>query len=391
MKLANSSKLYSFAVRSLLLAAVTAVSTTAQLQAAPAPGGYRVSNQISDTGDAPRQNANLINPIGLQIAGPRTWVAENGAGAVASFGELNQQIQIPSVFGETNLAKPTAVLSNPTLGSTDRGFFFTNNVFTTNSSNPTNIIVRQRIFRGPANLIVVTEEGTVVAYNPTVSRSAMVVVNNSGSGAVYKGATLAKNTDGDWRLYVANFHSSQIEVYDTAFQLVKVIDNPSFVPAGFAPFNVKEILGKVFVAYARQGNDAIIDEPGAGNGYITIVNQDGLTVRDFANNGTLNSPWGMAYAPRHFGKYSHALLVGNNGDGKINAFDIITGENLGPLTDNNGDAITIDGLWALEFNTEPRTGSFDYEAARLSFSAGPAGRTHGLIGTIRSNAPMSNR
>ncbi len=376
--------------KSVFLTLMTVIAFAPMMVKAAPPGGYQVSNLVSDSGDAPRQNGNLINPIGLTALG-RMFVAENGAGQLANIGNGQIEITVPSPAGGTNISKPTAVLSNPSVGSNARVFFITNVVSHTNSANPTNIIITQRVFRGPATLITATEDGTIAAWNPSVLPQAVTTVNNSGSGAVYKGATVAKDTNGNWLLYVANFHSSQIEVYDSNFHFVKAIDNPSFVPAGFAPFNVKEILGKIFVAYAKQGNDAIVDEPGAGNGYIAILNQDGVFVRNFAQQGALNSPWGMAYAPRHFGKFSHALLVGNNGDGHINAFDIITGENLGQLNDRDGNPITIDGLWALEFNTEPRAGSLDYESSKLFFTSGPAAKTHGLVGSIRSNAPFSNQ
>ena len=388
MKLVNHRSVLSSL--SLMIAVGFSPLSSNPAHAAPPVSGYQVSNVVSDTGDAPRQNGNLINPIGLNAVG-RMFVAENGTGLVESLSGGATTIVVPSVFGGTNVSKPTGLITNPSLGSNARVFFFTNIVYTTNTSNPTNIVVTQRIFRAPATVITVTEEGTIAAWSPNVSRDAIIVVNHSGNGAVYKGAAIAKNSEGDWWLYVANFHSSQLEVYDGNFQFVKVIDNPSFVPAGFAPFNVKEILGKIFVAYAKQGNDAIVDEPGAGNGYVVVLNQDGAVQRNFAQQGALNSPWGLAYAPRHFGKFSHAILVGNNGDGRINAYDIVSGENLGQLADRDGNVITIDGLWALEFSTDPHEGSFDYEASKLFFTAGTGGHTHGLVGSIRSNAPFANR
>jgi uncharacterized protein (TIGR03118 family) len=388
MKLANRRNLFS----SLALSAVMGLSTLVgqSVQAADPVSGYTVSKLISNSGDAPRQSQNLVNPIGLDARG-RLFVAQNGTSRIASYGEGEAQIIIPSVLGAANNSRPTAMIENPTIGSSSVRFYITNRVFTTNSSNPTNIIVTQRIFRAPATMITVTEEGTIAAWNPEVARKALIVVNNSGSGAVYKGAALARNTNGNFLLYVANFHSSQIEVYNGNFQFLRAIDNPSFVPPGYAPFNVKRILGNLFVTYVQQGNDSVIDQPGLGNAYIAVFNENGVPVRNFAQQGNLNSPWGMAYAPRHFGKFSHVLLVGNNGDGHINAFDIITGEDLGQLADNGGNVITIDGLWALEFNRELERGNFDYEATRLLFTAGPNAKANGLIGSIKSNAPLSNR
>src|SRR5205807_1594300 len=145
---------------------------------------------VSDSGGAPRQDVNLIDPIGLDAIG-RMFVAENGTSQFTSLSD-GLQVIVPSPSGGTS--KPTGLVEIPAAGSTNHAFFFTNVVFTTNSSNPTNVVVNQRTFRGPAKVIIVTEDGTIAAWNPNVSHDAVILVDNSSSGAVYKGVTIAKNS-----------------------------------------------------------------------------------------------------------------------------------------------------------------------------------------------------
>src|SRR5262249_53528357 len=176
---------------------------------------------------------------------------------------------------------------------------------------------------------------------------------------------------------------------DDAFQFLFSFTDTN-LPAGFAPFNVRTIRGKLFVTFAKQLlPDADDDEAGPGNGYIDIFDTDGTLLRPFAAQGALNSPWGLTTAPRNFGKFSNALLVGNFGDGRINAYDLLTGKWLGYLTDGGGAPLVIDGLWGLAFETEE---IFEREclftAQRLYFTAGVAHEDHGLFGYIHPINPL---
>jgi uncharacterized protein (TIGR03118 family) len=148
---------------------------------------------------------------------------------------------------------------------------------------------------------------------------------------------------------------------------------------------VRNIRGRLFVTFAKQGlPDAEDDEPGPGNGYVDIFDTDGTVLRRFASAGELNSPWGLAVAPRNFGKFSHALLVGNFGDGRINAYDLLTGKHLGHMTTPEGTDLVIEGLWGLTFERDelPERESL-FTANRLYFTAGPNGEDDGLVGFIR--------
>jgi hypothetical protein len=92
--------------------------------------------------------------------------------------------------------------------------------------------------------------------------------------------------------------------------------------------------------------------------------------------GQLNSPWGLALAPASFGRFGGALLVGNFGDGRINAYNVNTGVRLGQLRSANRP-IVIDGLWGLRFGNGNAA-----KTGQLLFSAGPDGESHGLLGKI---------
>src|SRR5213078_2057615 len=150
-------------------------------------------------------------------------------------------------------------------------------------------------------------------------------------------------------LYAANFKGGVVEMYDRNFHLVKTFTDTTLAD-GFAPFGIRNIFGHLFITFAKQkppDNDD--DQAGPGLGYVDVFDTNGNFLHRFASQGTLNAPWGLAVAPRHFGKFSHALLVGNFGDGAINAFNLRTGAFLGQLEDSDGNLIHIDGLWGLAF------------------------------------------
>ncbi len=157
------------------------------------------------------------------------------------------------------------------------------------------------------------------------------------------------------------------------------------LPALFAPFNIRTIRGRLFVTFAKQKlPDKMDDDAGPGNGFIDIFDTDGTLLRSFASNGALNSPWGMAVAPIRFGKFSHALLVGNFGDGRINGYDLLTGKLLGNLTHADGSDVVIEGLWAISFERDELfEHESDFRAQRLYFTAGPNEESDGLFGFLR--------
>jgi uncharacterized protein (TIGR03118 family) len=224
--------------------------------------------------------------------------------------------------------------------------------------------------------IYVGEEGTVQAW--TAGPVTVKVADNSPEGAVYKGVALGVNNGNNF-IYIANFSENEIEVLDENFNYVSTMPfvDP-LLPIGFAPFNIKNIGGKLYVTYAKQSADKYDDVSGPGNGYVSIFNTDGTFVKRFASGGTLNSPWGIAEAPDGFRQGSKAILVGNFGDGRINVFTK-DGVYVDQLKD--GDLpITIDGLWSLTF---PANGVPAGDQNQLFFTAGPADEEAGLFGYIQ--------
>ncbi len=233
-----------------------------------------------------------------------------------------------------------------------------------------------------------TEDGTLAAWNHVVNgTNAAIIMDKSGSGAVYKGLDLIRGPAGKPQIYAANFHVGVVDVFDGNFQYVSSFTD-SNLPPNFAPFNVHNILGYVMVSFALQKlPDAHDDQAGPGNGFIDIFDTDGTFLRRFAAQGALNSPWGMAVAPQNFGKFSEALLVGNFGDGKINAYDLLTGKWLGNLTRVNGNDLVIDGLWGITFQRSSWDDRRDFAVPRLYFAAGLNDEADGLMGFIRPVDP----
>jgi uncharacterized protein (TIGR03118 family) len=240
----------------------------------------------------------------------------------------------------------------------------------------------------PSRFIFASENGGIDGWNPAVgvttppgppSTVTEVAVNN-GANAVYKGLAIAQASDGHTYLYAANFRSGRVEAYDDTFTPVELpgglfVDNK--IPVGFAPFNVQELGGQLYVSYAKQDVTLHDDVAGQGNGFVDVFTNDGALVKRLVTRGQLNSPWGLALAPASFGRFGGALLVGNFGDGTINAYDVNNGARLGQLRGTDGQPIAIDGLWALRFGNGNAA-----KTGELLFSAGPDEESHGLLGKI---------
>jgi uncharacterized protein (TIGR03118 family) len=209
-------------------------------------------------------------------------------------------------------------------------------------------------------------------------------VDKSASNAIYTGLATGANGATTY-LFVANLNAGTVDVFDTSYAPVNLgasaLVDPT-LPAGFSPYNVQVLGGKLYVTYAQHAASALRETPGAGLGYVSLFNLDGSFVRRVASAGSLNAPWGVAIAPASFGTMGGALLVGNFGDGRITAFDATTGALKGQLADGNGTPFTIPGLWALSFGNDASAG----KATQLYFTAGPQAQTHGLFATI-SNGP----
>jgi uncharacterized protein (TIGR03118 family) len=150
------------------------------------------------------------------------------------------------------------------------------------------------------------------------------------------------------------------------------------IPDGYGPFGIRNINGKLYVTYAKQDADKHDDVAGVGFGFVDVFDLSGNKIKRLVSRGALNSPWGLALAPSNFGNFSGALLVGNFGDGRIDAYNISTGAWLGRMLRANGSILSIDGLWGLSFGTGGPSGPTN----TLLFTAGPDEESHGLFGTI---------
>jgi uncharacterized protein (TIGR03118 family) len=308
---------------------------------------YKKRNLVSDIDGVARiTDPNLVNPWGLSF-GPATpaWVADNGKDVSTLYsGGVNKSIPVirPLVVGVAG--GPTGTVFNGTSGFKLNG--------------------------APALFLFDTEGGQVLAWNS--GTTAQVVATTPD--AIYKGLAIAGNL-----LYAANFHAGKIDVFNDAFAPTTVpggFTDPN-LPKGFAPFNVQEIAGRIVVAYAKQDANAEDEEAGPGLGFVDVFDTSGHLIRRLISNGALNAPWGLALAPRHFGPFSGDLLVGNFGDGAINAYDPRTGAFEGTPMNKDGNPIKINGLWALRFGNgvigTPQT---------LLFTAGIGDEDHGLFGEI---------
>ena len=324
---------------------------------------YKSAFLVADqTGVAPNTDPNLINPWGISFSPTGDfWVSDNNSGKSTLY-DSNGVVQslvvtIPSATG-TGTGTPTGTVFNNTTGFT----------------------ITQGTKSGPAVFLFDSEDGVITGWNPSVNATAAVIaVNNSSASAVYKAMELANNGTANY-LYVANFFSAKVEVYDQTFKLVTLsgtFTDPG-LPAGFAPHNIRNINGQLYVAYAKQNatkTDAVL---GKGLGLVNVFDLNGNFIKRFASKGVLNAPWGLAIAPATFGKFSNDILVGNLGDGRITAFDPATGKPLGQLSSAPGKPIALSGLWGLMFGNGGMGGSTNV----LYFTSGPSAYAHGRFGSI---------
>jgi uncharacterized protein (TIGR03118 family) len=325
--------------------------------------GFGVVNLASNVpGLASTMDPNLINPWGIAFSptGP-FWLADNGDGVS------------DVVDGR---GAPFALVVSVPAGSAPTGVVF--------NSGP-GFAVSENGIAAPGRFLFATESGTIAGWTTVVDPTrALLAVDNSASGAVYTGLALAADDTGASFLYAADFSHGTIDVFDQDFRPVVrpgAFQDPT-LPAGFTPFNIQGIGNLLYVTYAQRDSDGRDDVPGAGHGFIDVYSTDGSLLRRFASQGALDSPWGLAVAPNDFGPFGGALLVGNNGDGHISAYDPASGALLGQLTGDNGMPIGIPYLWALTFGN----GHVGGDSQTLFFAAGVADSAHGLFGAIQAPA-----
>lgn len=231
-----------------------------------------------------------------------------------------------------------------------------------------------------ALFIFAGENGTLMGWAPSVNLGKAFVTYEDENGAIYKGLALAQNGQGNF-LYATDFHNGKIDVFDKTFKRVlsfsgKFVD--SDIPQGYAPFGIRNILGDLYVTFAKQDANREDDVAGAGFGFVDVFDANGNLIRRIGTRGGLNAPWGVALAPADFGRFSNRLLVGNFGDGTINSYDSATGAFLGQLRSTDGHVLKIDGLWGLSFGN----GLAGQPTNSLFFTSGPGGEQHGVYGRI---------
>jgi len=319
---------------------------------------YQQVNLVADSAGfaASKIDANLNNPWGIAIQpNGAFWISSNHKGLAVRYDRAGNTVMSPVAIplnGVRNGASPDGVVFNSTFS-----FFI-----------PATGQQSQMIFA--------TEDGIITCWSS--GDSTVKVADRSESGAVYKGIALGNDGTGDF-VYATDFHNGKIDVFNGSF--VRVTDKPfadASIPAGFAPFGIQNILGKLYVTYAKQiPPDRHDDMAGAGNGFVNIFNPDGTLFKRFASQGTLNSPWGVVLSPSGFNQ-SNAILVGNFGDGRINVFNA-DGSYVGQLSDGS-NPISINGLWGLMF---PDNGVPAGDPNQLFFTAGPDKEAHGLFGYLK--------
>lgn len=346
------------------------------LQALPAQGGiargsFRQTNLVSDVpGLAPLIDPKLVNPWGLSSSATSPiWVSDNNAAASTLYNTAGAKVPLT-----VSIPGPSDPPGGPYTGTP------TGTVF-----NPTSDFPIPVTSTSPSRFLFATEDGTVLGWNGGLK--ATIAVDNSTAtdgagdlGAVYKGLTNGSVGSNNY-LYAANFRFGTVDIFDGHFHQLTWPGafTDTSLPAGFAPFGIQNIGGWIYVTYALQNAEKHDDVKGPGNGFVDIYTTSGALVRRFASGGSLNSPWGLALAPATFGNFHDNILVGNFGDGRINAFNA-DGRFRGQLKSETSAPIDIEGLWGLRFGNGGNGGDVN----SLFFAAGIMDEQHGLYGKIQS-------
>jgi uncharacterized protein (TIGR03118 family) len=319
------------------------------------------ANLVSDVGTAKIHDSKLVNAWGLSF-GPNTpaWVSDNGTDTSTLYqgynANTNQVQKVP-----LNVSIP---------GGEPTGTVF-------NGSSA--FVVHGGGHSAPADFLFDSEAGKITAWSQNVPPLTQARVMKSVPGAVFKGLAIGK-AGGKQRLYATDFHGGRVDVFNGNFGMVhhKGAFRDRKIPNGYAPFGIQNVRGKIFVTYAKQDSMGEDDVKGPHHGFVDIYSTKGKLLDRFARRGDLNSPWGIARAPKGWAHVGGDMLIGNFGDGWINVFNRKTGHEVGPITTQRGFVRRIDGLWALEFGNgvlgTPQT---------LLYTAGPNDENHGLLGALR--------
>ena len=315
--------------------------------------GYRVRILVSnEEEDAPVVDPLLKNAWGI-AAGPQTpwWVADNGTGMSTIYTGAGEKRPLEvTVTGAAGPAPATGLVFNGGTG------------FEVGEDQP-------------ALFIFAAEDGTISGWNRDANATA-TIVKHSEEDAIYKGLAIHGDT-----LYSTDFGGCSVDSFGPDFQEFDTAGGfaDGSIPAGYCPFGIQVVGDSVFVSYAKK--QGIDDVAGIGHGFVREFDTDGNLVAKVGSHGLLNSPWGMALAPSEgFGPFSGCLLVGNFGDGKINAFCKNPAghwHHAGRLHDGP-HALSIDGLWGIGFGNGGPSGDPNV----LYYAAGPDDEENGYYGRI---------
>ena len=321
-------------------------------------------NQVNLVSNNPSYNAGRVDPL-LQDAWGMAfsptgniWLSANVTGYSTVYDKEGSEILSP-------VAIPSPASNN---GGTITGIVFSG---AANFKLPNSL---------PSIFAFAGQDGVISGWNKGNPKNAIKMVDNSGT-ASYFGLALANSKSANY-LYAANFKAGTIDVFDSTWRKVNMQFTDPNLPALYSPFNIQKIDDNLYVMYAKVGPDGN-EVHAAGLGIIDVFNSDGSFVKRFASNGQLNSPWGIAKAPSSFfgpdsTNFSNTILVGNFGDGHINAYSA-NGAYTGQLK-SKGNPLVIDGLWAISFAPVTAT---TIDPNRLYFEAGPYQEKDGLFGYIK--------
>lgn len=327
---------------------------------------YKQTNLTSDQSGASFTDSNLVNPWGLsRSSGSPWWISDNGTGR-------------STLYDGTGKAQSLVVTIPPADPSSNNSGTPTGTIF----NGSTGFAVAPG---SPAVFLFVTEDGTISGWNPKVNPTNAIIKVNTKGASVFKGATIAtvklEFTGPASFLYAADFRTGRVQVYDSNFNRATWLEwgfRDFSMPPGYAPFNIQNIGGNLYVSFAKQDSEKHDEVDGPGLGYVDVFSPTGQLLHRLQHGPWFNGPWGLVLASGDFGIYSHDVLVGQFGDGTIAVFDSITGDFKGHLRDSSNLIIKNPGLWGLSFGNGGSAGP----ANTLYFSAGSDEEQHGLFGSI---------
>ena len=348
-------KSFLFSVAAMLFTLFVATNASAQTNS------YKQTNLTSDTpGTAANTDPKLVNPWGIAyFPGQPFWIADNNSGYSTVYNQAGVNagsFLVPAPTGDSNPSTPTGIVAN--IAAT--GF---------------------KVNGKPAQFIFDSEDGTISAWNGTDPVTTMV--DNSHSGAVYKGLALVNLGQASTFLLAANFNSGAIDVFDTNFQPTNLTGNLTDLqlPNGYAPFGIHFINQQIYITYALQDQAKHDPVHQAGAGYVSVFSSNGGFVQRLISQGNLNAPWGVVIPPAGFGPFAGKLLIGEFGNGDIDVYDPASGALIDQLKDANGAVISNASLWDMVFGGGGSSG----DPGTLYITAGLSNEQHGVFAAISPN------